>query len=122
MAPTVTIRFNEEEFEVVRALANKHNKSVGALIKDLAIESTGYEEELEVTVQNIDAAANGLSSGEEFKIRDLFDVAHWESYSIGSRLSVGRKFIQKVKNDPDFKARYEFVEKDSDNAAIYRRK
>ena len=122
MTPTVTIRFNEEEFEVVQALAKSRNKSVGALIKDLAIESTGYEEELEVTVQDIDLAAAALSSGEEFKVRDLFDVAHWETSSIGSRLSVGRKFINKVKNDPYFKSKYKFVKKDSDNAAIYRRK
>lgn len=122
MSPTVTIRFNEEEFEVIQELAKTKSQTVGALIKELAIEAAEYKEELEVTVQDIDKKASKLPTGREFKVRHLFDKTLWESYSIGSRLSVGRKFIDKVQSDPRFKTKYVFVRKDSDNAAIYRKK
>ncbi|PFN66038.1 DUF1413 domain-containing protein [Bacillus cereus] len=122
MSPTVTIRFNEKEFEAVQKLFKNNSQTVGALIKKLALEASGYKEELEVTVQDIDKKASKLSSGKEFKVRHLFSKALWESYSTGSRLSVGRKFINKVQNDPYFKSKYVFVRKDSDNAAIYQKK
>ncbi|MED0873579.1 DUF6290 family protein [Bacillus mobilis] len=122
MSPTVTIRFNEKEFEAVQKLVKNNSQTVGALIKTLALEASGYEEELEMTIQDIDNEASKLSSGTEFKVRHLFDEALWESCSTGSRLSVGRKFINKVQNDSYFKSKYAFVGKDSDNAAIYRKK
>ena len=54
MSPTVTIRFNEKEFEAVQKLFKNNSQTVGALIKKLALEASGYKEELEVTVQDID--------------------------------------------------------------------
>ncbi|MED1412362.1 MULTISPECIES: DUF1413 domain-containing protein [Bacillus] len=122
MSPTVTIRFNEKEFEAVQKLVKNNSKTAGALIKELALKAAGYKGELEVTVQDIDKEASKLSSGKEFKVRHLFDETLWESYSTGSRLSIGKKFINKVQNDPYFKSKYVFVRKDSDNAAIYRKK
>ena len=121
MSPTVTIRFNEKEFEAVQKLIKNNSQTVGALIKKIALEASGYKEELEVSVQDIDKEASKLSSGTEFKVRHLFDEKLWESHNI-ARLSAGKNFLNKVQNDPDFRSKYVFVRKDSDNAAIYRKK
>ena len=81
MSPTVTIRFNEKEFEAVQKLFKNNSQTVGALIKKLALEASGYKEELEVTVQDIDKKASKLSSGKKVKVRRVFSKALLESYS-----------------------------------------
>ncbi|MDR4439998.1 hypothetical protein CN454_29245 [Bacillus cereus] len=73
MSPTVTIRFNEEVFEVIQELAQNNNQTVGALMKKLTIEAAEYKQELEVTVKDIDKEAAKLPSGKEFKVRHLFE-------------------------------------------------
>ena len=120
--PTVTIRFNNEEYTMLESLAEGQSKTVGEYIKSLVIKQTKFKEVIEVTIQDIDKAASNLSSGKQFKVRHLFDKNLWETYSIGSRLSVGRKFYKQVENDPYYKSKYQFIKKDSDNAAIYEKK
>ncbi|PEE56862.1 hypothetical protein CN277_11065 [Bacillus cereus] len=73
MSPKVTIRFNEEEIEVIQELSQNNNQTFGALIKKLTIEAAEYKQELEVTVQDIDKEAAKLPSGKEFKVRHLFE-------------------------------------------------
>ncbi|PFB62841.1 DUF1413 domain-containing protein [Bacillus cereus] len=81
-----------EKFRKLEELSKRYQL---ILCEDM-FEEAEYKQELEVTVQDIDKEAAKLPSGKEFKVRHLFEKTLWDSYSIGSRLSVERKFINKV--------------------------
>lgn len=123
MSQTVTIRFSDEEYAYLEDVAKEAEQSIGAVIKDLVLQELGYETTgSKVSILSIHEKAKNLRPGTEFKIRDLFSKIEWNDFTKSSRIAVGRQFLKKVKTDLYFSEEYAFVRKDSDNAAIYRKK
>jgi len=118
----ISLRFTGEEYDLISQLATKRGVSVTALLKQEISNSLGLpaSQISAVTLKDVDEAAEKLVSGQQFKIKQLFNINDWQNFSKASRLSVGRTFFTNVDRG-NFVNKYKFVQKDSDNAAIYER-
>lgn len=116
----VSIRFTEEEYNYLSELAINQGTSITNFIKTnllRAIDSKSNDQH-DLTLNDVDAAAEKLSSSQQFKIKQLFNLDVWQNFSKRSRLSVGRTFYTNVSKGK-LKSKYKFSRKDSDNSAIY---
>ncbi|MGM7637659.1 DUF1413 domain-containing protein [Bacillus sp. Hm123] len=118
----ISLRFTETEYQQLSALATAQGLSITAFMKQQLANSLGLQLQTlnAVTLNDVDQAAEKLTAGQQFKIKQLFKLDDWKAFTKASRLSVGRTFYTNVANG-NFKDKYIFVQKDSDNAAIYER-
>lgn len=117
----ISLRFTDEEYQKISALATKSGLSITRIIKSSILRTVGLQmENNDLTINDVDTAAKKLATNKLFKIKQLFEPDVWNHFTKTSRLSVGHIFFESVAKG-NFNDKYAFEHKDSDNSAVYRR-
>lgn len=75
----------------------------------------------DLTLDLVEQKILHLESDQEFTLKKLYLLSEWRSYTKASRLSVGRRFYNAISNKTLLKDSVEFMGKDFDNAAMYKK-
>lgn len=115
----ISLRFTEEEYNELYKAAAANGFSITKLIKSSILTRLGSQGN-DLTINDVDAAAEKLTKDTQFTIRQLFDQKVWNNFTKSSRLSVGHAFFESV-SAGKFNYKYKFDHKNSDNSTVYKR-
>ena len=108
----VSLRFTPEQHKYLVDLAVQKGMSLTSFLKQQILPTSGPETlQKIVTLDDIDQAVQKLPSGKQFKIKQLFDITFWNSFSKSSRLAIGRIFYTNINKNPSFQDKYKFIKK-----------
>ena len=112
MSKKISILLTDNQYEELVQLATKEKLT----INDLVLSNLPITQEKKVTLADVIKRVNNLPS-QEFNIPSLYSKKEWESFTKGSRLTVGKQFYKYSLTTSDIK----FLRKNSANLAIYKK-
>ncbi|MCR1877332.1 DUF1413 domain-containing protein [Paraclostridium bifermentans] len=118
--PSLTIRLTEHQLSEIRRLSEINHLTVtDFILKNTIPHTLSNNLMLDMIINRV----MSLNSGELFSVKALFSYSEWHAFSKNSRISSCRNFYKCVQeNKYNLGNNIEFVNKDSSNLAIYKRK
>lgn len=116
MSKKISVLLSDQQYDELLELSNNSNLT----LSDYVISKLPIIKEDKVTLSEVLLRVkNKVKVGEKFTIPSLFSKNEWESFTKGSRLTVGKQFGRKISEIEDMKIA--FLYKNGANLAIYKR-
>lgn len=120
---SISIRFSAEQYADLQAKAQKQYMPITQMIKqaiDLQCNFNWATDDNEnLTLADVKERVRNLEVGRQFTLKSLYKLENWFQFSIASRKSIGKLFINELEKEQKMQEYVKFVSRGS--STIYER-